>query len=272
MDPWSNINASSQDTEIAEINQLENTLGDIPSSVRKIRELITRFEICHFKYRQHIQHIQTSILDLDPAADPDTIGSNHIRNGENAWINDKTGRSLTGQQYLWGLYNWLGNTNRRPSTEDHSPVLESRISTWLGDKTPDKERMVRLLIARLTYDWVSYEKLQLSGQFKELEYQTCRMDICHYAFPDHLDSLIQAIGNMKPHKDLEGCGSFTTEIKKCIAEKYAEIVFLIRDILKSPAFCNQNKNDRFKTWLYLCLAKTLKEQAGINEPLPVTDN
>lgn len=51
MNPWSNIETSAQDTEIAEVNKLETTLGDIPPPVRKIRELITRFEVCHFKYQ-----------------------------------------------------------------------------------------------------------------------------------------------------------------------------------------------------------------------------
>jgi hypothetical protein len=273
MDPWSNIETSAQEVEIAEINKFEKTnLGDIPASASTIRELITRFEVCHFKYQQHLKYIQDSIFKLDPAIDSGKIGSNHIRNGENAWINDKTGRSLSGQQYLWALNNWLGKKGQRRFPVHQDLSLDEKISKWLVDKTPDKERIVRLLIARLTYDWDSYEKLQLGGQYKELEFQICRMDICHYAFPDHLDTLIQAIGKMKPHKDLEGCGSYTPEIKIFITRKYSEIVSLINDISKDKVLLKQNINDQFRIWLYLCLAKTIKELTGLNDPLPIPDN
>jgi len=90
MDPWSNIEVSSQDTEITEIDKFEDTLDNIPSPVRKIRELITRFEVCHFKYEQHLKYINDSIVNLEPNTDPSKIGSNHINKGENGWENDKT--------------------------------------------------------------------------------------------------------------------------------------------------------------------------------------
>ena len=272
MDPWSNIETSTQDTEIAQINKLESTLGDIPPAVKKIRELVTRFEVCHFKYQQHLKYINDSIIDLRPVTNSNKIGSNHISKGENAWINDKTGRSLLGQQYLWALNNWLRIEGQRKIPNDHDLNLDRRISKLLGDKTPDKERIVRLLIARLTYDWKSYGKLQLGGQFKELEFQTCRMDICHYAFPNHLNTLIQAIGKMQPHKNLDGCGSNTPEIKKFILKKYSKIVSSLNDITKGKVLLNKNKNDQFRVWLYLCLAKTIKEQTGITDSLPILDN
>ncbi len=162
--------------------------------------------------------------------------------------------------------------DQRKIPNDHDLNLDLKISKWLGDKTPDKERIVRLLIARLTYNWESYEKLQLGGQFKELEFQTCRMDICHYDFPSHLDTQIQAIGKMQSHKGLEGCGSYTSEIKMFLTGKYSEIVSSISDISKDRFLLKQNKNDQFRIWLYLCLAKTIKEQTGINDSLPIQDN
>ena len=48
MNAWSNIEISPQDPEIIEIGKLEKTQGNISKNVRKIRELITRFEVCHF--------------------------------------------------------------------------------------------------------------------------------------------------------------------------------------------------------------------------------
>lgn len=272
MDPWSNIETSTQDSEINELNKLEAVLGTIPAEVIKIRELITRFEICHFKYKQHLKHIQDSIFNLQPSTDSVNIGANHISKGENAWINDKTGRSLPGQQYLWGLNKWLNESGERRMLKDHDIGLESRISKWLGDKTVDKERIVRLLIARLTYNWETYENLQQGGQYKELELQCCKMDICHYAFPDHLNNLIQGIGKMQSCEDLEGCGSFNSEIKMHIAEKYSEIVSAISDISKSRSLSDTNVNDMFRIWLFLCLAKTIKEQTNITVSLPIIDN
>jgi hypothetical protein len=77
---------------------------------------------------------------------------------------------------------------------------------------------------------------------------------------------------MQSHKDLEGCGSYTTEIKKFITRKYSEIVSSIIDISKDKVLHNQNKNDQFRIWLYLCLAKTIKEQTGKKDSLPILNN
>jgi len=61
------------------------------------------------------------------------------------------------------------------------------------------------------------------------------MDICHYAFPKHLDLLIQGIGRMEPIKNFEGCGSFNSEIKTYVEEQFS----ILCDYLKS----NNNKNN-----------------------------
>ena len=232
MNPWSNIEILDQDQEITGLDKLENNLDIIPPLVKRIRELITRFEVCHSKYKKHLNYIEDSIINLDPAIDPDKIGENHIRNGENAWINDKTGRSLAGQQYLWSLSSWLRKKGQRKTTENNDSKLESKISKWLGNKADDKERLVKLLIARLTYDWESYEKLQVGEQFKELEYQACRMDICHYAFPDHLNALIQATGKMHQSENYRGMllpgDSVIKGVKQIQGNKL--IPFLIRKV------------------------------------------
>jgi len=268
MDPWSNIDISDRDSEVIEINRFEDALGSIPASVRKIRELITRFEVCHFKYQQHIKYICSSIANLEPVTDPDKIGLNHISKGENAWENDRTGRSLVGQQYLWILKNWLAENTHNNITADYDKNLDLKISKWLGDKTPDKERIVRLLIARLTYDWESYEKLKQGDQFKDLEYQACRIDICHYAFPKHLNSYLRALGKMKPQEDLEGCGSYDSTIKPFIGKEFSELCDLILDMTEADESVLQNKNENMKVWLYACLAKTFKEQTHIVTPIP----
>jgi len=58
MKAWSNIQISPEDPEIIEINNLEKNLGKLSDKVCQIRELITRFEVCHFKYQQHLRKIK----------------------------------------------------------------------------------------------------------------------------------------------------------------------------------------------------------------------
>lgn len=77
MNAWINIEVSPYDREITVIDRLEEALGSISAHVRQIRELITRFETCHFKFQQHYRHIMGSIAILQPLVDVSRIGSNH---------------------------------------------------------------------------------------------------------------------------------------------------------------------------------------------------
>ena len=69
---------------------------------------------------------------------------------------------------------------------------------------------------------------------------------------------------MEPINNFEGCGSFNTDIKT-----YVEKQFLILcDYLKSNSDKkNLNQDEKIKLWLIACLAKTLKEQAGLKKSL-----
>ena len=69
MNAWSNIQFSPQDPEIAKIDDLEKRIGELSYQANNIRELITRFEVCHFKYRQHIRKIRDSIISLNSNVD-----------------------------------------------------------------------------------------------------------------------------------------------------------------------------------------------------------
>jgi hypothetical protein len=264
MNAWSNIEISPQDSEIIEIDKLEETLGKISENVQKIRELITRFEVCHFKYQQHFKHIKASILNLKPSVKPTQIGANHISKGKAVVNTDKTGRSILGQQYVTSLLKWLGD-NSQESSNYFNNELNQRITKWIGDKSPDKERLVRLLIARIIWDWKAYEEYQQGGEYKELEFQTCRMDICHYAFPEHLDLLLRGIGKMEPIDNFEGCGSFNTATKTYVEKQFS----ILCDYLKSNSNKNNSgQNEKIKFWLIACLSKTLKEQVGLKKSLP----
>ena len=268
MKAWSNIQITPEDPEIITINNFEKSLGELSDNVTGIRELITRFEICHFKYQQHLKKIKNSIINLEPTVDSTKIGMSHIQHGESAWETDATGRSLTGQQYIWTIKKWLNDNDSKPVPEKYNKKLEQQIRKWLGDKNPDKIRLIRLLIARLTWDWKSYAALQPGGEFKDIELQACRMDICHYAFPENLDILLQGIGQMKPvnDKEFEGCGSCNDNIKA-----YLEKEFLaLNDKLKALIITGKSdKNELIRAWLMACLAKTIKENIKIS--VPITD-
>jgi hypothetical protein len=264
MSSWSNIETSAQDSEIIEIDKFEETLGKVSENVQKIRELIRRFEVCHFKYKEHLKYIKESIQNLNPNIEPITIGANHISKGINVLRNDKTGKSRLGQQYLYSLMDWLGDYLQEKS-ECFNNELNQQITKWLGDRNQDKERIVRLLVARLMWDWKSYEEHQQGGEYKELEFQACRMDICHYAFPKHLDLLLQGIGRMEAIDNFEGCGSFNSEIKTYVEEQFS----ILCDYLKSNTNKNNSEqNKQIKIWLTASLAKTLKEQVGLKKSLP----
>jgi len=47
---------------------------------------------------------------------------------------------------------WLGG-NRKESSEYFNNELNQKITEWLRDKNQDKETIVRLLVARLMWDW-----------------------------------------------------------------------------------------------------------------------
>ena len=162
MSYWSNIEISPKDSEIIEINKFEKSLGELPDNVQKVRELIRRFEVCHFKYKEHLKYINDSIHNLSPKIEPGNIGVYHISKGEGVLKNDKTGRSKLGQQYLCSLLVWLGE-HIQENPEYCNKELNQKISKWLGGKTQDKERHVRLLVARLMWDWKSYEQYQVGG-------------------------------------------------------------------------------------------------------------
>ena len=227
MSAWSNIEVSRGDAEISSINRLEEALGNYPDFVRQIRELISRFEVCHFKYLQHLENIRKSIMDLHPHTEPGKIGQNHIQHGDQAWKSDTTGRTFMGQQYLWALDNWLDDSEKNKPLE-YNEQLAREIETWLGEKTLEKDKLVRLLVARLMWDWKtleelsqkSMEEISRQGGDRGLEYQIYRMDICHFAFPVHLINVIRGIGKMSPVNKFEGCGIFNSSIRNQYVQNF----------------------------------------------------
>jgi hypothetical protein len=275
MSAWSNVQVSSGDEEISGINELEKAMDGYPDHIRQIRELITRFEVCHFKYRQHLENIRRSIHDLHPRADPAIIGRSHIQHGEQAWKSDKTGRSFMGQQYIWALNNWLKNDKMNKPNE-YNEELSREVANWLGERNGEKDKLVRLLLARLMWDWKtlealsgkSIEEISREGDDRGLEYQIYRMDICHFAFPVNLINVIRGIGEMRPVGNFEGCGSHNQVIRQAIHKEFGKInQWLISR--KKDGIAKEDKEELTRIWLFACLAKTLKEQSGLEERVTI---
>ena len=264
MNAWSNISVSPQDPEIIKINELETKLGKLPDHVYKVRELITRHEVCHFKFRHHIRKIKDSIINLEPEVAPDKIGINHIQHGEDAWKRDSTGRSLLGQQYVWAIKVWLKDIPPAEIPDKYDNKLGQKVQKWPDGSNVDKIRLVRLLLARLMWDWKSYEELQQGGELKDLEFQICRMDICHYAFPSNLERVLQGIGEVKPTGNFEGCGSYNSDIKEFVEKELLSLNDLFKSLYNNG---KSDERDQTRAWLVASLMKTLKKQVETSEPL-----
>ncbi|MEW8627081.1 MAG: hypothetical protein AB2551_15110 [Candidatus Thiodiazotropha sp.] len=264
MSSWSNIETTPQDPEIIEIDEYERGIGGLSQDVQNIRELIRRFEICHFKYKVHLSYIIDSIMNLSPNTLPIIIGQNHISKGEDRITRDTTGRSVLGQQYVYSLKYWLGDHSQQDS-EYFNADLNQKIEKWLKAKTPEKERLVSLLVSRLMWDWESYKKYQNSESPDELETQVYRMDICHYEFPKHLELLLDGIGRNQPVDNFEGCGSFNFESSIFVEQQFFSLCDKLRSYSNKGSLDN---NERTQAWLIASLAKTLKEQVDIKVDLP----
>ena len=263
MDPWSNIEIPPDDPEILQIDKFKASIGKIPPHVYQIRKLISGFEICHYKFDQHLGYIKGSISNLKPNIILEDIGRNHLRNGEKVIEKDRSGRSFTGYIYVLLLGKWLGESDKEYDVNKHKE-LANNISRWLGQKDAEKERLVRLLIARLKWDWKAYESLLRENANKDLENQVCRIDICHYNFPKIINSVLIGIGQLKPVDLFEGCGSFTSDIKSSVEGELDSLTDIIKDKF---AWKEPDKKTMIRIWLYFCLAKTLKEQVGIKRSL-----
>lgn len=263
MNPWCNIEVLSNDQEILAIDQLEQTLNNIPYQVYKVRELITRFEVCHFKYQKHYQHIIDSITAQNPTVNVDIIGANHLRHGEKVINNDKTTRSLTGFKYIKALGSWM--ENKYSTLDESQKSVDNQVVMWLNERSNVKKRLVSMLIDRLFYR--PLEKYFSCGEISKLEYQVIATDICNYSFPQNIEKMIKGIGKLETIKEFHGCGTTTPEIETFITNEFHMLCkWLKKDIENTNS--RLGEKNQIKTWLVFCLIKTLKEQIHLSIPIP----
>lgn len=171
------------------------------------------------------------------------------------------------------LHNWLDNSEKNKPPE-YNEQLARDVEAWLGERSPEKVKLVRLLLARLTWDWKTLEQLrqksmeEISRQEDDRgsEYQIYRMDICHFDFPVHLINVIRGIGKMRPVENFEGCGTYNSNIKKSI---HAELIKINDWLLsrKEVGIAGHDQEELTRIWLFACLAKTIK-WTGRSEAAP----
>jgi hypothetical protein len=264
---WANVVVNADDSEIATIDRLEQTLGELPQGVVTVRELITRFEICHFKVKEHYRHILESIASLSPAVDPARIGSVHPRQGGDAWMKDTTGRSEVGMRYVLALRSWLGE--EVPLDLGGLAEVQELVKASLGEKTDEKTRWVNLLLDRLLDR--DLEKHLSAGELSGLKLQLLSCDICHYAFPRNLKQAIRAVGNRQPAVDFEGCGSTNDELTSFARQEFLALSSWLAGEGPEDAL-DLGERTGTKVWLAACLAKTLKQHVRLDMALPTLGN
>jgi len=94
------------------------------------------------------------------------------------------------------------------------------------------------------------------------------MDICHFAFPVHLINVIRGIGKMKPVDNFEGCGTYNSNIRKSIRAELLKINDWLFTWVEA-GIAGLDKEDLARIWLFACLAKTIKEQVGLKDPIAI---
>lgn len=263
--PWSNLVLQPDDEEITWIHQLERQAMPIPPVAAAIRELITRFEICHFKAERHIARIVEAIGTLSLDFKPANIGQAHPKSGESAWQGEKTGRSRQGQEFIWALQMWLDDAHA--SDKDHRRVPSAfleEVTRALGPCDARKRLLVSALLNRLLLR-AGRQPLppELGGFWEPVE----RTDICHYAFPSNLWQMLGSVGKLEPPSDFAGCGSCDDAQRRMAQEHFRALCAWLR---AEPGLLENRLGNRspVKTWLVASLAKTLKEQVCLSETLP----
>ena len=142
--------------------------------------------------------------------------------------------------------------------------LIERVNGALGQHHPQKTLLASALVARLL---LKADRPSLPPELAPFWEQVEATDICHYTFPDNLERMIQAIGRLEPAPGFVGCGSCNPERREVARRHFQALCMWLRG---EPGSLDTQLGGRepVKEWLVACLAKTLKEVAGVREPMP----
>jgi len=246
LEPWANIGLIEPDEEVTALWKLQQALLLPAPSARRIRELITRLKICHFKFPRHLQRIMAAIGTMRWELDLAQIGQAHPRKGPQASLMDTTGRSQQAESFIAALEGWLAG---------QSPETEVAEEVWaaLGSQDDQKVSLVAALARQLRWQ---YEAGSLGPELSLWDYQLRRTHQCHYTFPQNVRRLIEAIGRGKPLEEFEGCGSFSSE-NLALARSTIEGLYAWLTQGGGPLAARLGHSTPEKEWLARCLRYTL---------------
>jgi hypothetical protein len=205
-----------------------------------------------------IPNFETSRFQRDHHKLPDFIympasGSNFRK--------DKAGRSFLGQQYVWVLVNWLAAYPQLRMKGYSNNEIYMNVSAWLGNKTPQKENPVRMIVAKLTHDWKSLKKFNPVSINKGLAYFAYSTDVWQNTFPKELDKLLKDIGKLESNiKYVGDKRANNKEDKTNIENEFAALCNLINsgNAINFNGFTDEN--DLIKNWLITSTTKSMINQ------------
>jgi hypothetical protein len=107
---------------------------------------------------------------------------------------DKSHKKLQVQQYLRASVNWLAEHPGAEPAERINESLLHHVNACLGRKSPEKESLVRVMIAHLTYDNQSMKKLRGLIANKKMINRIEQIDVFSNDFQKQIDRLLLTIG------------------------------------------------------------------------------
>ena len=240
---WRNC-ASEADSEISDIDRMENRIAPLGANVSRIRELISSLELCHHKADRWIYNLIEAIgaTDTQKGLGTRSPGSQHPV--ETTW-----------QNACAALAAWCAGCPSAEVDLSVGTVPASRLLASLGERSPLKEWQVQRVVEKIrsTIHWpqsledptAQYVWILLGGGEYELAYrsrcpehykeheelwlQTVRTIIhdtadgeaaelslglaidmlmpCHWDFVGNLGIVLEAIGgSLEPDRPFAACG------------------------------------------------------------------
>ncbi len=180
--PWWRNCAYRADSEILEIDALEDRIAPIDADLSGIRELISSFELCHHKAERWIRNAIEAIGEGKSNKGLGTRSPGHHHPTETVW-----------QNACAALSAWCAGTPGSKVTLSIGTVPASRLLSCLGERSSLREWQVHRVIEKIrsSIDWprplqdpaAQYSWLLLGGS----EYQLLYHEACPEHYEEHED-------------------------------------------------------------------------------------
>lgn len=278
-----------EDKEVAAIDATEDKLGKLDVQTIKIRNLISRLELCHHKAERHVELIIRAIGEGKVVKEPGSrpIGEIHPR------------EALT-ERVIGSLTAWVNEEQYDAPPFDIGGIAVEDLFGFIGERTPLKAWQVRQVCAKLRsfldpefryYEMVEYPdkyeehahyrgatintviKDEVGGEEVKLTLASAidHLQPCNWNFPSNLIIVLKAIGG-----DLEPENPFAAHSRNLpLSPSYPRLKKVV-DLLQAYLVDKKPSQDTeqiaavlgektpVKEWLVASLAKTLSLQLGFD--------